>query len=115
MENEFETKETHQEVARPEPAGRHASILPLALTLISLLIWFGFQTVALVFERNQLTAVKRNFDAAMQEAQKMQAQLQTLITQTAELASKGNASAKAIIEELQKRGVPLPSATPLSK
>jgi len=111
MENEFETAEA-QEVARPEPAERRASILPLTLTLISLLIWFGFQTVALVFERNQLISFKSNYDAAMQEAQKMQAQLEALITKTAELASKGNASAKIAIEELQKRGIPVQPATP---
>lgn len=113
MENEFETAETHQahDVARPEPRERRA----LTLTIVSLLIWFGFQTVALVLERNQLSALKSNFEAAAGEAQKMQAQLQTLITQTAELASKGNASAKAAVEELAKKGVPLPSTTPPSK
>jgi len=114
MENEFETAEA-QEVARPEPAERSALSLPLALTMIALLIWFGFQTVALVFERNQLSAVKSNFEAGMQEAQKMQAQLQTLITKTAELASKGNANAKLALEELQKRGMPVQSATPPAK
>ena len=111
MENEFETAEA-QEVARPEPAERSALSLPLALTMIALLIWFGFQTVALVFERNQLISFKSNYDAAMQEAQKMQAQLEALITKTAELASKGNASAKIAIEELQKRGIPVQPATP---
>jgi len=115
MENEFETAETHQEVARPEPAGRPAWRVPLTLTLIALLVWFGFQSVALVLERNNLLAVKSNFDAGMQEAQKMQAQLQTLITQTAELASKGNANAKAAVDELAKKGIPLSSAPPPAK
>ena len=117
MENESQTtgKIRDNDAAKPEPAERRASILPLTLTLISLLIWFGFQTVALVFERNQLISFKSNYDAAMQEAQKMQAQLQTLITKTAELASKGNANAKLALEELQKRGMPVQSATPPAK
>jgi cell division protein FtsB len=117
MENDLETKGTHQEddVARPERVERPALRLPLALTLISLLIWFGFQTVALVLERNNLIGVSSNFAAAMQEAEKMRAQLQTLITQTAELASKGNAGAKAAIEELQKKGIPLASILPPGK
>ncbi|HEY3305087.1 MAG TPA: hypothetical protein VGL70_16295 [Candidatus Binatia bacterium] len=114
MENEFETAET-QEAARPEAAERPAWRVPLTLTLIALLVWFGFQSVALLFERNNLLAVKGNFDAGMQEAQKMQAQLQTLVTQTAELASKGNASAKAAIEELAKKGIPLSAAPPPGK
>jgi hypothetical protein len=117
MENEFETAETQEQpdVSRGEPAARPAWRLPLVLTLISLLVWFGFQTVALVFERNQLIAVKGNFDAGVQEAQKTQAQLETLITRTAELASKGHASAKAAIEELAKRGIPLQSVAPPAK
>jgi len=115
MENEFETAETQEAAARPEPGERPAWRLPLTLTLVALLIWFGFQTAALVLERNNLLAVKSNFDAGMQEAQKMQAQLQTLITQTAELASKGNANAKAVIDELAKKGIPLSSAPPPAK
>jgi cell division protein FtsB len=114
MENEFETAET-QEAARPEPAERPAWRLPLSLTLVALLVWFGFHAAALVLERNNLLAVKSNFDAGMQEAQKMQAQLQTLVTQTAELASKGNANAKAVIDELAKKGIPLSSAPPPAK
>ncbi|HEX9442879.1 MAG TPA: hypothetical protein VGA73_02110 [Candidatus Binatia bacterium] len=114
MENQFETAET-QEAARPAPAEARALRLPLALTMIALLIWFGFQTVALVFERGQLSAVNSNYAAGMQEAQKMQAQLQAVITQTADLANKGNPNAKIVLQELEKRGIPLASAAPPAK
>ena len=66
--------------------------------------------MALVLERNNLIAVKGNFDAGMKEAEKMQAQLQALVTQTSELAGKGNASARAVVDELAKKGIPLQSA-----
>jgi hypothetical protein len=117
MENEFETKEAHREndVVVPEPAKTPALRAPVVITMVSLLIWFGFQTVALVLERNNLIAINSNFEAGMRQAEKMRAQLETLITKSAELASKGNASAKAAIEELEKRGIPLPSATPPPK
>jgi cell division protein FtsB len=117
MESELENKETNEEndETRAGPAERPALRLPLTLTLVSLLIWFGFQTVALTLERNQLSAVNSNFEAAAREAEKMRAQLEALITKTAELASKGNPNAKIVIEELQKRGIPLASATPPPK
>ncbi len=102
-------------MARPEPAGRPGSTLPVALILLSLLIWFGFQTVELVLERNQLTTVTTNYNVAVQEAQKTQRQLEKLITQTNELAGKGNPNAKAVIEELKKRGIPLPPAAQPAK
>jgi len=117
MENEAETQERPREddFARAEHAERPAWRLPVSLTIISLLVWFGFQTVALVFERNQLIAVKGSYDAATQEAQKTQSQLEALITKTTELASKGNAGARAVIEELARRGIPLASAPPPAK
>ena len=61
-------------------------------------------------ERNNLTALKANFDSAMQESQKMQSQLQSLVSKTAELAQQGNPAAKAAVEELEKRGIPIKGA-----
>src|SRR5262249_61570451 len=54
---------------------------------------------------------KANFESAMQESQKMQGQLQSLIGKTAELAQQGNSAAKAAAEELEKRGIPIKGAT----
>ena len=87
----------------------------MILTIVSLLVWFGFQTVQLVLERSNLSLLKGNLEAAMQESQKVRAQLETLITKTAELANQGNASAKTVVEELEKRGIPIKAATQPSK
>jgi uncharacterized protein YoxC len=78
--------------------------------MASVLIWFAFQTLQLVVERNNLTALKANFESAMQESQKMQSQLQGLVSKTAELAQQGNPAAKAAVEELEKRGIPIKGA-----
>ena len=56
--------------------------------MVSVLIWFAFQTLQLVVERNNLTALKANFDSAMQESQKMQSQLQSLVSKTLNLRSR---------------------------
>lgn len=113
MENESQTTEEirDNDVAKSEPASR----LPLILTIVSLLVWFGFQAVQLVLERNNLSLLKGNLEEAMQESQKVRAQLETLITKTAELANRGNASAKTVVEELEKRGIPIKAATQPSK
>jgi ABC-type transporter Mla subunit MlaD len=117
MESESQTIEEirHNDAARPEPVERRASTLPLTLTIVSLLVWFGFQTAQLVLERGNLSLLKGNLEAAMQEAQKFRAQLETLMTKTAELANQGNASAKTVVEELEKRGIPIKSAALPSK
>jgi hypothetical protein len=113
VENELPTIEELQDqpVAAVEPVEKRGSSLPLILTMASVLIWFAFQTLQLVFERNNLTALKANFESAMQESQKMQSQLQSLVSKTVELAQQGNPAAKAAVEELEKRGIPIKGAT----
>lgn len=86
------------------------SALPLILTMVSVLVWFAFQTVQLFVERSQLIGLSASFETHAQEAQKMQAQIQALITKVSELANQGNPAAKAAVEELEKRGMPIRGA-----
>lgn len=97
-------------VEREDTLERHAVApsvltLPFIITLVAVTIYFAFQTLQLSIERNNLGLVKANQDAAMQEAQKVQAQFKTLVTKTGELAGQGHAGAKMVMEELQKRGL----------
>jgi Tfp pilus assembly protein PilE len=113
MKNESPTiEETHDPVVAVEPLEKRSSSLPLLLTMVSVLIWFAFQTLQLVVERSNLTAVKANFESAMQESQKMHSQLQALVSKTIELANQGNPAAKAAVLELEKRGIPVKGAAP---
>ena len=82
-----------------------SSNVPLILTLLALTVYFGFQTLQSASERSNLAAVKSNQEAAIQEAQKVQAQFKTLVTRTGQLADQGHAGAKMVMEELQKRGI----------
>jgi hypothetical protein len=80
-------------------------VLPLILMLLALTIYFGFQTLQFLYERNNLVMVKSSQEAAIREAQKIQTQFKTLVGKTGELAGKGHAGAKMVMEELLKRGV----------
>jgi len=100
--------ENADEAERVDPAiaqERAYSNLPFILTLAALIIYFGFQTLQLVGERSNMTVVKSNQEAAIQEAQKVQAQFKNLVDKTSELADQGHAGAKMVMEELLKRGV----------
>jgi hypothetical protein len=81
------------------------SNLPLVITLIALLTYFGFQTFSLLAERGNLGQVKASQEAALQEAQKIQSQFRTLVTKTGELADKGHTGAKMVMEGLQRQGM----------
>ena len=101
-------EEERNEIAEGElvtpPAERGAS-LPLTILLIALVLWFGFQTVQLATERANLGEARGHQEAAMQEAQKLRTQFESLINKTSELANKGHAGAKLVMDELQKRGM----------
>ena len=117
MENDTMSGEETNDQAATDAGAVHGRVfnLPLALTIVALLIWFGFQTTQVVVERNNLGALKANMDGAMQDSQKLQAQLHSLITKTAELASGGNAAAKAVVDELEKKGIPIKAAAQATK
>ena len=100
-DNVVEREEAPERSAVVQPV----SNLPFIITLVALTIYFAFQALQLATERNNLGLVKANQDAAIQEAQKVQAQFKTLVTKTGELAGQGHAGAKMVMEELQKRGL----------
>ena len=97
--NEIEEREL---VTPPVERGAN---LPLIILLIALVLWFGFQTLQLASERANLGEARGHQEAAMQEAQKLRTQFESLISKTSELANKGHAGAKLVMEELQKRGM----------
>jgi hypothetical protein len=97
-------QERVEETVSPE---KTASILPFVITAAALFIYFFFQTLQLVVERSNLASVKASQEAPIQEAQKIQSQFKLLITKTSELADKGHAGAKLVIEGLQSQGLGL--------
>jgi hypothetical protein len=100
-----ENVEDAEVVAAPAGVENSTLGLPFILTLAALSIYFGFQTVHLLNERSNLAMVKSTQEAAIQEAQKIQAQFKTLVAKTGELADQGHAGAKMVMEELFQRGV----------
>jgi hypothetical protein len=95
--------EMHENQAMPSNSLK----LPLSLTIVSLFVWFGFQTVQLIIERNSLLSITGSMHESVQEAQKLRTQLETLVTKTAELAKQGNPSARKAVEELEQKGIPI--------
>jgi hypothetical protein len=88
----------------------------LALLTIAVVAWLSFQTVQQIRERSALQNVRTAQEAALERAQKIRAQFDTITKKTLELAQQGNAGAALIVEELARRGVtitPSSSAGPL--
>ena len=104
MDGENNLDNDTAEAVGGEPAPTQSN-LPLIITLVALLTYFGFQTFALLAERGNLGHVKSSQENALQEAQKIQSQFRTLVTKTGELADKGHTGAKMVMEGLQRQGM----------
>lgn len=87
-----------------------ASNLPFIITLVALLLYFGFQTLQLFVERGNLSMMKSSQDSALQEAQKVQEQFKNLVSKTNQLAEQGHAGARMVMEGLQRQGFGAPPA-----
>ncbi len=104
----------------PAPAGP-SLMLPVALVVVALFLWTGFQTFYLIRERGALHAARTNLETPYQESVKLRAQIESIARKTAELAAQGNPGAQTIVEELRKRGItikptpPAPTPAPAAK
>jgi hypothetical protein len=88
----------------------------VALLTIAVVAWLSFQTVQQIRERTALQNVRTAQEAAIERAQRIRAQFDTITKKTLELAQQGNAGAALIVDELARRGVtitPSSSAGPL--
>jgi hypothetical protein len=92
-----------------------ASNLPFIITLVALLLYFGFQTLQLFVERGNLSMMKSSQDSALQEAQKVQEQFKNLVSKTNQLAEQGHAGARMVMEGLQRQGFSAPQPPTESK
>jgi hypothetical protein len=79
--------------------------LPLLLLSVALAGWFGFQTVQLVKERSLLNQAQASQEVQVQQSIKVRSALDALARDTAQLAERGNANAKLLVEELRKRDI----------
>ncbi len=86
------------------PAGR-SPFVPLALLSLTLTAWLAFQTWSLATERGILATAYENQQPQIDQATKMRAALDKLVTTTRRLAGEGSAAAQAVVDELARRGV----------
>lgn len=85
--------------------GIRSLFLPVLLIALSLLAMTGFQTWQLLQQQANLETLRVNQEPAVQESQRIRAQLQAISRGTADLAKQGNENAQFVIDELAKQGI----------
>jgi hypothetical protein len=82
-----------------------SAFLPILLVTCAITGLLLFQAAQLNSERSDLAELRAGQRPAYQEAERLQSQLEGMAADTAELAKKGNANAKLIVDALRSRGI----------
>ncbi len=90
---------------QPQKVQWYNTFVPILLIILTLLVSVCFQGVMLAKDHESLQSSKANQDSALDESKKLRAQLDSIATQTAQLAASGNESAILIIEKLRANGI----------
>lgn len=85
--------------------------VPVALVVLGFFLMTAFQTQQLIRERNALANLRAEQDAGLVQAEKVRGQFQMLAGETAKLANSGNATAKAVLDQLQAEGITVNSVS----
>ena len=80
-------------------------LLPLTLLAFVVFLLLGYQMTQIMREHQNWTNAKNTQNEAVQQAQKVQTQLDALAVGTLRLSEKGNKSAKAIIDRMKQLGI----------
>ena len=90
---------------QPPSASPRRLHIPLLITLVAFVAWQGFQTVEVVSAHSSLLAAREGQNGPIGEAEQTERQLRALVAGTRELAQRGDADAKAIVDAFAKRGL----------
>ena len=91
-------------------AAPRSAFAPLLLASLALLGWMAFQAQQQYAERQILQSAYASQQQTVDNAGKLRASLDVLAADTQRLADGGNPNARALVEELKKRGVTINSA-----
>jgi len=92
-----------------------SGFVPMLLLAFGMVGWFGFQSVQLLAERQQLGNAQAALDTQVRGAAKVRAALDAVASATAKLAAEGNPNARAIVEQLRQRGITINAPAALAK
>ena len=87
-----------------------SAFVPLLLAGLALLGWLAFQAQQQYAERQILQTAYASQQQTVDNAGKLRASLDVLAADTQRLADGGNPNARALVDELKKRGVTINSA-----
>ncbi len=123
----IDTRPAGFEPGEPAPASRAAAaaaaaalsrrrheasaLWPLLLLAVAWLAWMGYQAHLLNLDRQAWKTAHAQQQQTVDNAARLRQSLDGLAADTQRLADAGNANARALVEELRKRGVTISTAS----
>jgi hypothetical protein len=83
----------------------HHLLYPLSAIAFTIFLFFAFQMTQVLHDRDFLIASKGQQEKAVEDSQRLQAQLVALIVGTQKLAAEGDKNAQNVVEKLKSIGV----------
>ncbi len=104
--------ETRTESKTESKTGGGSTSVALSLLVLALAfaIFTTAQTVSLLRDRSLLQAGIAAQESPLVNAQRMRAQMEAIVSETARLAGAGNPNARRVIDEFRRRGINLSPA-----
>lgn len=96
---------------RPRPPTARHAFVPLLLGLTAVLAWVGFQAWGLEQDRRQLQQARSHLQPTLDQAARVRQSLDLLAADTQRLADAGHTPARALVDELARRGITIQTAT----
>jgi hypothetical protein len=88
-----------------QPSREAPSRLPLILITLTLVLALGYNSFYLLRERRNLRTIRENQQASLRQADRVRAQFESIVKRMIQLSQEGHPGAKAIVEQLARRGV----------
>lgn len=80
-------------------------LIPVSLMALTMFLVMSFQTMQILRDRDSLNMAKGQQEKAFEDSNRLQGQLNALLTGTKKLSDAGNKDAKGIVEKLKSMGI----------
>ncbi len=88
-------------------------LLPLSLLAFVVFVFLAFQTSQILRDRDAMHEARGRQDKPLEDAQRVQAQLDALALGTLKLSQQGNKDAKTIIDRMKQLGITVNANAPV--
>lgn len=90
-----------------EQQNAYRPFMPMLMLAAAVAVWFGFTTMQLIQDRDELRVAGENQQALIEQSQQLRSKVKVLADKLDALRAQGNRNAADILGQLEKQGINL--------